>query len=169
MQVTTTIGVVKFFNPSEGKRFGFLRVEGRQHDIFFHEGDYHRGRAELRRTPKEGDRLLFEEAAGRQGRPKASPWSFAGEMPVRVTEGKQMKLLLRDIGSMAREDLRLDDLYAQEIDCGGGDDYVWWYAIIYRPSTGQIFKLYCSDGESHGWCPTDQKHGKLPEGVTISK
>ena len=88
-------GIVKFFNPAEGKRFGFVHTESGE-EIFFHFGDGaqvalgYGFRGEIHpdfvsgkspnRDPKKGDELVFERLQGRKDKgPKATPWAFALE------------------------------------------------------------------------------------------
>ena len=88
-------GTVKFFNPAQEKRFGFIIAENGE-EVFFHFGDgaesalgvSYRGELEVQydakkspaRDPRKGDRVVFERQSGRKGKgPKASPWAFEAE------------------------------------------------------------------------------------------
>lgn len=53
-------GVVRRFVPDKG--FGFIPREGKD-DLFFHKADYPKGE-----TPREGDRLEFDEVPGKDGK-----------------------------------------------------------------------------------------------------
>jgi hypothetical protein len=91
-------GIVKFFDDREGKKFGFLKVldEDSQEtgeEIFFHfnDGQFVEivGGDEIKFTgriakngvylvyPQIGDKLAFDRASGKDGRDKASPWTYA--------------------------------------------------------------------------------------------
>jgi len=90
--MVTEKGTVKFFNPAEGKRFGFIRTESGE-EIFFHFGDGEvisvsdSGQPEwggwdkkLAREPKRGDNVVFQRKEGKHGKgPKACPWGLADE------------------------------------------------------------------------------------------
>lgn len=82
-------GKVKFFNGTEGKRYGFLKVEGRDTDLFFHFNDgaqfvEESGAVTLSdglpvRDPRKGDTVFFFLKETNGGRFKAHPWGFAKE------------------------------------------------------------------------------------------
>lgn len=77
-------------------------------------------------------------------------------------------VLLRDIPSIGRNEFLGEDLYALEFDGGGfgvGPRISWW-TVIYRPSSAELFKIGCWDGEQGGYFP-ELKSGPLPEGVTV--
>lgn len=90
-------GWVKFFNPAENKRFGFIRT-GNREEIFFHFGDgalvelgkYGNFQQKLEpdfvvgkvpgKDPRKGDEIVFLRQSGRKGKGnKACPWAFASE------------------------------------------------------------------------------------------
>ena len=60
-------GVLKFFDTQKG--YGFIKQDDGGPDVFVHIKDLQRARID---GVKEGDTLLFEIQAGREGRPKAS-------------------------------------------------------------------------------------------------
>ncbi len=162
-------GIVRFFNASDGKNYGFLEVAGGS-DVFFHYGDYraHDGSdRQPNRIPQRGDRVAFTKASGSGGRPKASPWLFANEVPPNVNGNKPMTIRLDDVPSINCDKFQEGDLVVHEVDQGGSNP-IYWDAIILRPSTGEIFKIRCRDGENSGYFP-DLPSGSLPEGVVVQK
>ncbi|HET9285715.1 MAG TPA: cold shock domain-containing protein [Candidatus Angelobacter sp.] len=54
---------VKWFDQIKG--FGFLKVEGRDKDVFFHAKQWNA--AKLGRLPIEGEDILFTEKSGEKG------------------------------------------------------------------------------------------------------
>lgn len=80
-------GTVKFFDSRDNKRFGFIRLESGE-EIFFHANDGRKTEAKgievkfidepISGLPKVGNELVFERTVGGDGRPKASPWCWAG-------------------------------------------------------------------------------------------
>lgn len=82
-------GRVKFFNGAEGKRYGFLNVEGRDTDLFFHFSDgvqfvEKSGAVAISdelpaRDPRKNDVIFFLVRETSAGRSKAYPWGFADE------------------------------------------------------------------------------------------
>ncbi len=87
-------GKVNWFNGSDGKRYGFLDIEGQEKQLFFHYNDvrlivagekepvFQKNFSEKMgllqrpiRDPKPGDIIMFEIIQGSKGL-KASPWGY---------------------------------------------------------------------------------------------
>lgn len=101
-------GVVNFFDDRDGKKFGFLKVLDEDNketgeEVFFHFNDGQFvgivggdciefvGRVFAENGlhmwhPKVGDKLAFDRNPGKDGREKASPWTYAEGYDNRVRE-----------------------------------------------------------------------------------
>jgi hypothetical protein len=100
--VEVEYGIVKFFARDSSMNYGFLRVldgNGLQtsEQIFFHKTDgmfvsnddsgaIFEGRFRIisgvgcpLASPRKNDRLVFKRTAGKAGKPKACPWSYADD------------------------------------------------------------------------------------------
>lgn len=152
------VGEVKFFNGADNRRYGFIIV-GRE-EIFFHLHDYDTGDGtKPKRMPTKGDKIAFERTEGRQG-PKACPWMFQGDW-----KSKTKTIRLAQIPGIGRDQFQDGDVCVFDTE-GTGDSPVRWITVVYRPSTGEFFKIRCKDGENGSYQP-DLPDGKLPDGVTI--
>lgn len=70
------------------------------------------------------------------------------------------------IQEIGRDALQKGDVCVREIDISrSGNPWTWW-SVIFRPTTGEIFKIYCWDGSAGGYSP-DLPAGDLPEDITI--
>lgn len=160
---------VKWFNPDKG--FGFLLILG-QADLFFHIGDrmIHRyepsGSGEPKclgsakpskpgeyRNPKRegGEWVRFGRWESRDGRPKAIEWDFAEEYDKAKTASEKMAADKKMSRSSSRTYANLFDLPIQGPDeHGGGETSMWWMSYFKDSTTGEIYKVRCSDGVNGG-------------------
>lgn len=61
--------------------------------------------------------------------------------------------------------IREGDVVVKTFD-RGGDNPIYWIAIIYRDEDDEFLKIQCWDGEWTSYQP-DIPSGNLPDGVTI--
>ncbi len=160
-------GSVKFFDQNKG--WGFVTVDGGDfQEVFFRLEDYrapNNSDKPTDRIPCKGDQIVFKLVSSGKG-DKASPWAFEVEFPVALQgKGQSQRIISSRIREINRADLRDDDLYTCESEYWGSNPIVW-FAIIYRPTTKEIFKIRCWDGERGGYQP-DIPCGQLPDGVTV--
>lgn len=159
-------GTIMHFDNRATRRYGFIEIVGGDDQLFFHENNYHHPlnpRWLMARMPMKGDRVAFKVASGQHGRPKARPWAYANEMTPKVKEGEPLVLAINDIPWIGRESLRPNDYYAQEF----GGNCERWEGIIFRRSTGEIFRISCHDGVDSSYIPRVYGEGPLPAEVII--
>lgn len=72
---------------------------------------------------------------------------------------------LSSIPRIERDAIRPDDVYAWSSTATTGGVYAWC-AVIYRSSTGELFRIRCWDGANSGYFP-QIPNGALPDGIEI--
>ena len=160
-------GTVKFFNNTSDKLFGFIETE--DGDVFFH---FNNGPDGNTRMPRKGDRLAFEVKPSPRG-PKATAWVFEEKATIRINPKKPAIINWKAIREIGEKDLQAGDLSVEYIDDAGMGGFgcgprISWVEIIFRPSSNELFRIDCWDGENGG-CSPDLPRAPLPAGITIVK
>lgn len=166
---------VKWFNPDKG--YGFLLIPG-QADLFFHIGDRLICRYEPHvsgdphcvgcakpskpseyRNPKRegGEWVRFGRWQSRDGKPKAIEWDFAEEYDKAKIASEKLRTtaeIKRDLGrAPLRNVASLFDVHIPGPPGEKASNYgnsIAWYEYFKDASTGETYKVYCSDGVNGG-------------------
>ncbi len=89
-------------------------------------------------------------------------------MCVAVNASGLTRLRVSDLPIKGNRNLREGDLYVQEVDRPDSEySCMRWWAIVYRASTGEVFKVSSWDSENSGYSP-ELPHGKLPDNIVVS-
>jgi cold shock CspA family protein len=152
--------VVRFFDQPD-RLYGFIAPKGGGKEVHFHlDGGEDKP---VTYAPQPGDEVSYLLELGRKG-PAANSWRVTKKAAVLP---KRVILTFANLQGLGRDQFRPGDMIVATSDAGGGSNYVAWYSVIYRPATGQVFKIYCSDGEDRGYQPDGIPDGKLPEHIKI--
>lgn len=160
---------VKWFNPDKG--FGFLLIPG-QADLFIHIGDREIRRyqpdasgepkvvssgkpskpSDYRKPQREGgEYVMFFRWQSRDGRPKAFEWDFVEEYDKAKSASETLASDKKMSRSPSRINASLFDLPIKGPDeHGGGETSIWWMDYFKDATTGEIYKVRCTDGVNSG-------------------
>lgn len=163
-------GTVKCFFSQEGKRYGFIEVDGDLDGagVFFHADDHCdcSGSNWLEREPRIGDRVAFKMDEARKQRPKASLWTYEKDYRPRLKIGEPLSLRLEHLPAIGHYDLTDDDVCVGSLDVDGDwgrGSRTTWVEVILRSSTGELFQLQCWEGEFGGETTSDRAYRYVPE------
>ncbi|MFA7286185.1 MAG: hypothetical protein WC052_00785 [Patescibacteria group bacterium] len=162
-------GTIVRFDDRTDKRFGFVRVTGEVEQIFFHENDYRHPeapRARSMKVPMKDDRIAFTVANGHGGRQKAKRWAYATEVPPRFKKGEELIVDLEDIPWINPHSVQADDCYACDFN---SENYGNWIVVVFRESTGELFRVECHEGETGSEQPEIPGKGPIPTGISIRR
>lgn len=167
-------GIVKFFDARPGKLFGRI-IDESGNEIWFH---YSSGREFLLMVngdvkhsslpgriafPKQGDRVVFLRGSNAQG-PKATPWGFkaAYDLLVKEADARKEPKEVPERHLAAVFDLPVDGPdhrhgVGHSPDAIGGCYGIGWWSYFKDTTTGEVYRVYCSDGVNGGRGPYSSK------------